>query len=104
MSDELVDAARAAAGADIEPERPVPLTAFEKRFGHPFGLGVLFTTEMCERFSYYGMRGLLVLYVKNYLARYHADHVLGFWQINKVLTTVFGSMTTQQFSSQIYGL
>ncbi len=31
--------------------------------GHPAGLFVLFFTEMWERFSYYGMRGLLVLYI-----------------------------------------
>jgi POT family proton-dependent oligopeptide transporter len=31
-------------------------------FGHPRGLTVLFGTEMWERFSYYGMRALLVLY------------------------------------------
>ena len=31
--------------------------------GHPRGLYVLFTTEMWERFSYYGMRALLVLYL-----------------------------------------
>ena len=31
--------------------------------GHPKGLGVLFITEMWERFSYYGMRALLVLYL-----------------------------------------
>lgn len=32
-------------------------------FGHPIGLFVLFFTEMWERFSYYGMRALLVLYI-----------------------------------------
>lgn len=32
-------------------------------FGHPKGLAVLFLTEMWERFSYYGMRGLLILYL-----------------------------------------
>jgi POT family proton-dependent oligopeptide transporter len=36
-------------------------------FGHPRGLYVLFFTEMWERFSYYGMRGLLKLYMVNYL-------------------------------------
>jgi POT family proton-dependent oligopeptide transporter len=35
--------------------------------GHPVGLFVLFFTEMWERFSYYGMRGLLKLYMVNYL-------------------------------------
>ena len=36
----------------------------EKTFlGHPRGLSTLFFTEMWERFSYYGMRALLVLYM-----------------------------------------
>jgi len=39
--------------------------AIEQRelFGHPVGLYILFFTEMWERFSYYGMRGILTLYV-----------------------------------------
>jgi proton-dependent oligopeptide transporter, POT family len=32
-------------------------------FGHPRGLSILFFTEMWERFSYYGMRALLLLYM-----------------------------------------
>lgn len=32
-------------------------------FGHPRGLLILFLTEMWERFSYYGMRALLILYL-----------------------------------------
>ncbi|MCG9971850.1 peptide MFS transporter [Christiangramia crocea] len=32
-------------------------------FGHPLGLYILFFTEMWERFSYYGMRAILVLYL-----------------------------------------
>jgi dipeptide/tripeptide permease len=32
-------------------------------FGHPMGLYILFFTELWERFSYYGMRGILVLYI-----------------------------------------
>src|SRR6187397_1939441 len=35
-------------------------TAF---FGHPRGLSTLFFTEMWERFSYYGMRALLILFM-----------------------------------------
>jgi len=31
--------------------------------GHPKGLYVLFFTELWERFSYYGMRAILVLYL-----------------------------------------
>ncbi|MFB6272899.1 MAG: MFS transporter, partial [Salinibacter sp.] len=32
-------------------------------FGHPRGLATLFFTELWERFSYYGMRALLVLFM-----------------------------------------
>jgi POT family proton-dependent oligopeptide transporter len=32
-------------------------------FGHPRGLATLFLTEMWERFSFYGMRGLLILFM-----------------------------------------
>jgi POT family proton-dependent oligopeptide transporter len=32
-------------------------------FGHPIGLSTLFFTEMWERFSYYGIRPLLVLFM-----------------------------------------
>jgi proton-dependent oligopeptide transporter, POT family len=38
-------------------------------FGHPVGLRTLFLTELWERFSYYGMRGLLILFMTAPLAR-----------------------------------
>ncbi len=40
---------------------------------HPAGLYVLFGAEMWERFSYYGMRALLVLYLTNHLRLDRAD-------------------------------
>jgi proton-dependent oligopeptide transporter, POT family len=46
---------------------PSPTTAPTSRdrsfFGHPRGLSTLFFTEMWERFSYYGMRALLILFM-----------------------------------------
>jgi dipeptide/tripeptide permease len=39
------------------------LTNQKELFGHPIGLFVLFFTEMWERFSYYGMRAILVLFI-----------------------------------------
>lgn len=44
-------------------------------FGHPIGLFVLFLTEMWERFSYYGMRAILVYYLVS--ATTDANHGLG---------------------------
>ena len=46
-------------------------------FGHPRGLTFLFTTEMWERFSYYGMRALLVLYMVKYLLLPGHNDVIG---------------------------
>jgi len=40
---------------------------------HPAGLKIIFLTEMWERFSYYGMRALLVLYLVNALGYSRAD-------------------------------
>src|SRR6266850_3559041 len=38
-------------------------------FGHPRGLATLFFTEMWERFSYYGMRAILILFMTTTLAQ-----------------------------------
>jgi POT family proton-dependent oligopeptide transporter len=74
--------------------------------GHPAGLFVLFFTEMWERFSYYGMRSLLVLYMVNHLFLRPdvGEKVLGFNLIKGTLESVFGPLQAQPLSSQIYGL
>ncbi|MDR1877402.1 MAG: peptide MFS transporter [Flavobacteriaceae bacterium] len=44
------------------------MTEIRVKTGHPKGLYLLFFTEMWERFSYYGMRGILILYLtKSYI-------------------------------------
>jgi proton-dependent oligopeptide transporter, POT family len=49
-------------------DRPPNQVLGDRSFvGHPRGLGLLFLVEMWERFSYYGMRALLVLYLVNAL-------------------------------------
>src|ERR1700747_3303237 len=42
---------------------PLPQPSDHSFFGHPRGLATLFFTEMWERFSYYGMRALLILFM-----------------------------------------
>ena len=42
---------------------PPPAASDTHFFGHPRGLATLFFTEMWERFSYYGMRALLILFM-----------------------------------------
>jgi proton-dependent oligopeptide transporter, POT family len=74
-------------------------------FGHPKGLTFLFTTEMWERFSYYGMRSLLVLYMTKYLFLHgHAENALGLAGLKNALEAIFGPLDIQPLSSQIYGL
>ena len=79
--------------------------AREDLFGHPRGLTFLFTTEMWERFSYYGMRSLLVLYMTKYLLLpAHAGDVRGLSTLKSALETIFGPLEVQPLSSQIWGL
>ena len=74
-------------------------------FGHPRGLTFLFTTEMWERFSYYGMRSLLVLYmVKFVLLPENAGNVVGLGALRSFYESIFGPLGTQPFASHIYGL
>ncbi len=77
-----------------------------KWFGHPFGLYVLFFTEMWERFSYYGMRSLLVLYMVDFLFIKPdvGQKVLGFTALRGGLEHMFGPLAIQPLSSQVYGL
>lgn len=81
-------------------------TAENTLFGHPKGLYVLFFTEMWERFSFYGMRVLLVLYMIDYLigATQTGTYVMGFGPLRSGLEYVFGPLAAQPLASQIYGL
>ena len=55
-------------------------------FGHPRGLATLFFTEMCERFSFYGMQALLVLFM--------TDQVRGgFGLDDQTATAIYGLYT-----------
>src|SRR3954451_24239635 len=55
--------------AHDEPPPAIGRGVSEQRFfGHPVGLSTLFFTEMWERFSYYGLRPLLVLFMAAALA------------------------------------
>ncbi len=64
---------------------PVAPDANEQKtlFGHPYGLYVLFFTEMWERFSFYGMKTLLMLYMINHFfwSQKDASHVMGIYTL-----------------------
>jgi POT family proton-dependent oligopeptide transporter len=67
--------------------------------GHPRGLGLLFITEMWERFSYYGMRAILVLYLVNALKwdTAHAANLYGTYTMLVFLTPVIGGYLADRF-------
>ncbi len=68
--------------------------------GHPVGLGYLAFTEAWERFSFYGMQTLLVLYMtKSLLLPGHVEHVALFAQFR----LLFGGIDGQALASAIFG-
>jgi proton-dependent oligopeptide transporter, POT family len=73
--------------------------------GEPKALGYLAFTEAWERFSFYGMSALLVLYLtQTLLLPGHVEHVHGFTAFRAGLERLFGPLSTVALASQIYGL
>ena len=61
--------------------------------------------ESWERFSFYGMQALLVLYmVDQLLLPGHVEHILGFGGFRSAIEWVTGSLSVQALASQIFGL
>jgi POT family proton-dependent oligopeptide transporter len=77
----------------------VPATADVDRgfFGHPRGLSTLFFTEMWERFSYYGMRAFLILYMVAPVAA----GGLGFTDAHAA--SIYGTYTGSAWAASILG-
>src|SRR2546427_12806023 len=71
-------------------------------FGHPAGLSTLFFTEMWERFSYYGMRGFLALYMTKALGFTdgHAGSIFGTYTMSVWLATIFGGIIPDRWLGQ----
>jgi proton-dependent oligopeptide transporter, POT family len=68
-------------------------------------LTFLFATEMWERFSFYGMRALLVLYMTKYLFQAGREEgVLGYHALKGALESHSGTLGVQPLASLIYGL
>src|SRR3981081_685868 len=85
--------------ADLTRAKPAEL------FGHPRALSYLFATEMWERFSYYGMRALLVLYMLTCLVGPEKPAPgIGLAALKRALEIPFGPLDIQPLASQIYGL
>jgi hypothetical protein len=79
-------------------------TAAESRgfFGHPRGLATLFFTEMWERFSYYGMRAFLILYMVHALNfdDKHAGSVYGTYTASAWALAIFGGIIADRWLGQ----
>ena len=72
-------------------------------FGHPAGLFTLFFAEMWERFSYYGMRALLVFYMMKGFLRYgdkDAYAVYGAYTALVYMTPFFGGWLADRLLGQ----
>jgi len=83
------------------PAQDAPRGAFA---GHPQGLYYLAFTEAWERFSYYGMTALVVLYMVNQLLLPgHVEHIVGFAAFRSALESVMGPLSAQALASQIFG-
>jgi len=70
-----------------------------KNSGHPSGLYVLFFTEMWERFSYYGMRAILALYMVNALLfdKVFASNIYGSYTGLVYLTPILGGVISDRY-------
>jgi POT family proton-dependent oligopeptide transporter len=79
------------------PEPAISLLETGGLLGHPRGLTTLFFTEMWERFSYYGMRALLVLFMTTSAA----SGGLGF--TDKTSTAIYGTYTMSVYLLSILG-
>jgi POT family proton-dependent oligopeptide transporter len=74
-------------------------------FGHPAGLGWLAFCELWERFSYYGMQALLVLYLSNYLfLPENIGNVAGMDALRAFIERATGPRSPQQLASVVFGL
>ena len=100
--------------AEATPDYEVGTNDDRAFLGHPKGLGFLGFTEACERFSYYSMQTLLVLYMVNYLLLPgRMEHVVGLeWMQANVYhgisgqplaSAIFGTYTTLVYLTPIFG-
>src|ERR1700688_3765589 len=73
--------------------------------GHPRGLGYIAFAEAWERFSYYGMQSLLVLYmVTKLLLPGPVERFAGLGQFRHTIEIFRGSLSVQALASTIFGL
>ena len=87
--------------ADATPDYEVGPNDDRAFLGHPKGLGYLGFAEGCERFSYYSMQTLLVLYMVNYLlVPGRMENVVG---LNWLQMHIYHGISGQPLASAIFG-
>ncbi|MFL6843939.1 MAG: hypothetical protein ACJ8ER_03560 [Allosphingosinicella sp.] len=88
-----------------EAEHPAPGRDDRAFLGHPKGMGFLASAEFFERFSYYGMQSLLVLYMTHQLLLPgHVENVVGFGPFRSAIEWAYGPLTPLALASAIFGL
>ena len=88
-----------------------PLEQFQARtktitsfVGHPPGLGWLSASEFWERYAYYGMQALLVLYLTHFLFKPGViEHVWGIAPFTHFLETFYGKLDNAALASAVVG-
>ncbi len=73
--------------------------------GHPKGLGYIVFTEAWERFSFYGMQALMVLYMSSYL--FHegtVEGIFGFAAYKAGVEAIFGGCSIRALATQTFGI
>ncbi|QNA82794.1 peptide MFS transporter [Sphingomonas sp. So64.6b] len=91
--------------SDPAPLITASITADRSFLGHPKGLAYLAFTEAWERFSYYGMTALVVLYmVQQLFLPGHVENVAGLPTYRAALESVLGPLSAQGLASQTFGL
>jgi POT family proton-dependent oligopeptide transporter len=102
--------------ATAEPDDAAPLAGVDHKpdfLGHPRGLWYLAFTEAWERFSYYGMQSLLVLYMVKYLLLPgHIEHIAAFDSFRRLYmglegqalaSAIFGTYAASVYLTPIFG-
>ncbi|MCW1428594.1 peptide MFS transporter [Novosphingobium sp. JCM 18896] len=87
--------------AEATPELDVPSPHDTAFLGHPKGLGYLAFVEGCERFSYYSMQTLLVLYMVKYLLL--PEHIGGVIGLDWLRANYYTGLEGQPLASALFG-
>ena len=85
-------------------EKTNSISSDTRFIGHPVGLGWLSGAEFWERFAYYGMQALLVLYLSHFLFKPGTiEHVWGIAPFTRALESIYGKLDFAALASAVVG-